>query len=114
MMVRTIDKRMVIVFDFDKTISDERLHSLCKKMRKENNEVWIVTARKENDFNIGVISPALNKMFVPMSNVIFCNEKPKEEMLQMVNADIYIDNISDEFESIIEHTNTIPLLWLGQ
>lgn len=105
---------MVIALDYDKTAENERLHNLVKKMRKDNNEVWVVTMRKDNEFNRGKIKPVLDKMFLSFGNVIFCDEKPKEEMLQMINADIYIDNIIDEFQSILEHTNTVPLLWLSQ
>ena len=105
---------MIVALDFDKTLDDERLHRLIKKMRKENNEIWVVTMRKDNEFNRNKLKPVLDKMFLCFGNVIFCDEKPKEEMLQMLNADIYIDNVNDEFQSITEHTNTIPLLWLNQ
>ena len=104
---------MVIAFDFDKTIADERLHRFAKKMKREGNEIWIVTMRSDSYFNRSVLNPTLGKLGLTEHNVIFCDEKPKEEILQMINADIYIDNISDEFESISGHTNTIPLLWLN-
>ncbi|HEY8659885.1 MAG TPA: hypothetical protein VIM07_00850 [Chitinophagaceae bacterium] len=104
---------MIVCFDYDKTISDIRMQSLCKKFRKENNEVWVVTMRKDNDYNRNIMKPVMDKLFLSFSNVIFCNEKPKLEMIQMLNADIYIDNISDEFSDISNHTNTIPLLWLS-
>lgn len=103
---------MIVALDFDKTFDDVRLHGLIKKMRKENNEIWIVTMRKDNEFNRNKIKPFLDKMFLSFGNVIFCDEKPKEEMLQMINADIYIDNISNEFESIMMNTNVIPLLFI--
>lgn len=102
---------MIIAFDFDKTLDDGRIQQLCKKLRKENNEVWIVTARKDNEYNKNIMKTVMDKLFISFSNVIFCNEKSKLEFLQMINADIYIDNISDEFQSISNHTNTIPLLW---
>lgn len=101
----------VYAFDFDGTIDDIRLQKLAKKLFKEGNEVWIVTARSDNDFNRKLLSPTLLKIGLSFYNVIFCNEKPKFEMLQGINADIYIDNISDEFEKIKNYSNTIPLLW---
>lgn len=104
---------MIIAFDYDKTIDDKRIQVLCKKMKQEKNEIWIVTARKNNEYNRNSMQEVMSKLFLSFSNVIFCNEKPKIEMLQVLNADIYIDNISDEFEAISNHTNTIPLLWLN-
>jgi hypothetical protein len=104
---------MVIAFDFDRVISDKRIQDLAKKMRSCKIETWVITMRKDNVFNRNVVYESIKNAGIGFGNVIFCNEKPKEEMLQMINADIYIDNISDEFESIINHTNTIPLLWLN-
>lgn len=101
---------MVIAFDFDSTLSDDRIQMLAKKMRA-GNELWVVTARSSNDFNKGVLKSVLNKLGLTEYNVIFCNEKPKWEYLKGINADIYIDNISNEFKTILNNTNTIPLLW---
>lgn len=44
-------------------------------------------------------------------NVIYTNNKPKIELIQSINADIYIDNITNEFRAIGDYTNTIPLLF---
>lgn len=102
---------MIIAFDYDNTISDMRLHNLAIKMRREKNEVWIITMRSEKEFNKNVLKTVLHKLFLTEYNVIFCNDKPKWELLKGINADIYIDNISDEFDSLRNHTNVIPLLW---
>lgn len=102
---------MIIAFDFDKTLSDVRLQRLAKKLIAERNEVWVVTMRRDDDFNNKFMKPTLDKLPLSKYRVIFCDNKPKFEMIQMINADIYIDNISDEFEYIKNHTNTIPLLW---
>ena len=100
----------VFAFDFDGTLSDERIQKLAKKMRA-GNEIWIVTARSDNEFNRGTLNPVLNKLGLTEHQVIFCNEKPKWEYLKGINADVYIDNASFEFETILNNTNTIPLLW---
>jgi hypothetical protein len=102
---------MIVAFDFDGTLDDVRLQKLAKKLVREKNEVWIVTARKENDFNKKAIYPTLQKIGLSEYSIIFCNERPKFEMLQTINADIYIDNITDEFEKIKNYSNTIPLSW---
>ena len=103
---------MVIAMDYDKTLSDIKLQGLAKKILREGNEFWVVTARKDNAYNKDIMKHVLDKLKLTEHQVIFCNEKPKWEMLQMINADIYIDNISDEFEAIKNFTNTTPLLWV--
>ena len=102
---------MVVAFDFDGVLDDIGMQNLAIKMRREKNEIWVVTMRSENDFNKNVLKPLLHKLFLTNYNVIFCNEKPKWELLKGINADIYIDNIEDEFEDLKSNTNVIPLLW---
>jgi hypothetical protein len=102
---------MVVCFDFDGTVDDKRMQRIVLKMVRDRNEVWIVTARKENKFNKGILQPVLDRVGLTEHNVIYCNEKPKWELLKGINADLYIDNISDEFQTLKEHTNIIPLLW---
>ena len=101
----------IFAFDFDNTFSDLRIQDLAKKLIREKNEIWIVTARRENDFSKNIIIPIISKIGLSEYNVIYCGDKPKFEMLTAINADIYIDNISDEFDKIKNHSNTIPLLW---
>ena len=103
---------MVYAFDYDGTIEDQRLVELALKLKREKNEIWIVTMRRDDNFNNEKMKFLLGKLFMTKYNVIFCNDKPKWEYLKAINADIYIDNISDEFETIKNHTNTTPLLWV--
>lgn len=105
---------MVVAFDFDKTLEDFRFQRLCKKLRKEKNEIWVVTARRDSEYNRKIMKPVMDILFLSFSTVIFCNNKPKIDFLKTINADLYIDNISEEFDSISNNTNTIPLLWLSQ
>jgi len=102
---------MTVAFDFDGTIDDTMLQSLATKLRSERNEIWIVTMRRNDEFNNSVINKVLSNIGVSKLNVIYCNNKPKWECLNAINADIYIDNITDEFEVIKDNSNTIPLLW---
>lgn len=101
---------MVIAFDFDGTLDTPYVKQLAKKFRR-NNEIWVVTARNENDFNREKLRSTLNELMLTDLSVIYCNERPKWEVLMAINADMYIDNITDEFYNILKHTNTIPLLW---
>ncbi len=103
---------MVYAFDFDKTLDDIMMQELAIKLSKQGNEIWVVTMRSDNEFNNKILKPVLDKIGLSRFNVIFSHNKPKWEYLQAINADIYIDNITDEFEIIKNHTNTIPLLWV--
>lgn len=102
---------MIIAFDFDGCLDDKRLKILAKKMVHEGNEIWIVTARSENEFNKEKISPVLKELMVSEYQVIYANGKQKWELIQGLNADIYIDNITSEFQNIMNYTNTVALLF---
>ena len=92
-------------------MSEVIIQSLAKKLIEEGNEIWVVTMRKDNEFNNKIINPILKKINLTKFNVIYCNDKPKIEMLEMINADIYIDNLSTEFDNILRGTNIVPLLF---
>lgn len=102
---------MCIAFDFDGVLTEECILDLAKKLINEKVEIWIVTMRKDNDFNNKILMEVLKELGITNHRVIFCNNKPKVEMLEMINADIYIDNVNTEFENIVRHTNIIPLLY---
>lgn len=101
----------VICFDFDGVSSDKRIQQLIRKLVRDKNEVWIVTMRRENEFNKTKLKPVLQIAGLTEYNVVYCSDKPKLEMLEMLNADVYIDNQSDEFENILNYSNIIPLLF---
>lgn len=101
----------IIAIDFDGVLTDEWFLKLAKKLVKEKNEVFIVTMRSDNEFNNKRIEPILRELQLTKYNVVYCNKKPKLEMLEMINADVYIDNIDAEFHNILRNTNIIPLLY---
>jgi len=102
---------MIIAFDFDGVLTDIRMQIFAKKMRVERHEVWIITARRNNEYNKKIVEPILEKIGLFEGMVIYTDEKPKREYLKGLNADIYIDNIPDEINTINNYTNTIALLW---
>lgn len=102
---------MIYAFDFDGCLDDKRLRNLAKKIIREGNEVWVVTARKDNGFNREKIQPILNELRLSEYQVVYANDKPKWELIQGLNADIYIDNITSEFQNIMNYTNTVALLF---
>ena len=101
----------VIAFDFDGVASCSRIQSLIAKLKREKNEIWIVTKRSETDYNKNIIVPILDKLFLSEHQIIYTKNKEKWELLSGINADIYIDNIDEEFETIKEFTNITPLLY---
>jgi len=103
---------MIYAFDYDKTLDNLMVQELVIKLRKQGNEIWVVTMRSDNEFNNNLMKPILAKLGLSKYSVIFCSDKPKWEYLQGINADVYIDNISDEFEILKNHTNVVPLLWV--
>jgi len=103
---------MVYAFDYDGVADNLLIQDFIVKVRRNNNEVWIVTMRSDNYFNNNTLKQVLSKTGLSKLNVVYCNNKPKWEYLKAINADIYIDNINNEFEIIKNNTNTIPLLWV--
>ena len=102
---------MIIAFDFDGVLSSIKIQALAKKSIKEGNEIWVITARRENDFNKNILNPILQRIKLSEYRVIYADEKPKIEHLKTINADLYIDNNSKEFQHINNFTNTIPVLY---
>lgn len=102
---------MVYAFDFDGTLENEKVLKFARKLAIEGNELWVVTMRKDNEFNNKKLEPYLKQIGLSKHSVMFSDEKPKWELLNIIGADVYIDNISDEFEIIKNHTGAIPLLW---
>jgi 5'(3')-deoxyribonucleotidase len=104
---------MNLCLDFDGVLSERMMQNFVKKCMK-GNEVWIVTARKDNEHCRKVMKPVLDKLGLSFASVIFCNGKPKKDILVGINADLYIDNETIELSDINEHTNTIALLWYNR
>jgi len=102
---------MIVAFDFDGTLTDIKIQNLALTFVRSKIQVWVITMRKENEHNIKEVKKIIDKLHIPITNVIFCDEKPKLEFIEAINADLYIDNLNNEFSNIINHTNTIPLLW---
>jgi len=102
---------MIYAFDFDGTLDNFHVQNFCMKLRKSGNEIWVVTMRKDNEYNYNLMKPVLDKMYLSKSSVIFCDGKPKSDFLEVIRADVYIDNIDKEFDEIKSKTTTIPLLW---
>lgn len=102
---------MTVAFDFDGCLSSVKMQKLAKKLMKEGNEIWIITARSDNEFNRNKLQTILNNLLLSEHRVIYADEKPKIQYLSGINADLYIDNNSHEFYEINNFTKTIPVLY---
>lgn len=100
---------MTIIFDFDGVLTSIKIQQLAKKMILEKNDVWVITKRR-NDYNKEVLS-VCNKIGLNITKIIYTNRKRKGELIVALNADLYIDNIQEEFE-YLENTNTVGLLYI--
>ena len=101
---------MVVAFDFDGVLSSPEIQALAKKMIREKNDVWVVTKRNES-FNRDVIK-VCDKIGIPPQKVIYTNNQFKAEYIMGINADLYVDNITEEFDLINSVTNCTCLLYI--
>lgn len=101
---------MIFCVDYDGVADDPRVQRFIKKAILELNEVFIVTARRQNEFSENEMKFFLKNTGMQKEMIIFCDEKPKMEILFGINADIYIDNIDDEFQNILNSTDVLPML----
>jgi len=99
---------MIIAVDFDSCLSEANMQSFIRKARKSGNEIWVITKRREGEHNVDLFK-VLDKVGLSIGQVVFTNNKAKFDFVKALNADIFIDNESGEFEVINDYTNTIPL-----
>ena len=102
---------MVVAFDFDGVFDSIKMQGLIKKLKAERNEIWVVTARSDNEYNKKIVEAFLGKLGISKSSVIYAGGKRKVDFIEAINADIYIDNITDELSDINDSTNTIAVLF---
>ena len=100
---------MIIGVDYDDTLSDLKVAAFVKKAIKEKNEIWVITARGENDTLKDWILRELQKIGIHSSKVIFTNRRGKLEAIKALNLDLYIDNNSMEFYLINNQTNALAV-----
>lgn len=102
---------MIYALDFDGVLDNPLIQRLVLKLKRERNEIWVVTMRRDDAYNNDIIQIVLDKMYITKINVVYSNGKSKCQLLKAINADIYIDNVSTEFNQIKETTKIIPLLF---
>ena len=98
----------IIVFDYDGVLTNVSVRWLAKKMIAERNDVWIVTKRNDKMCDKDM-EKVLEFIKLPKAKIVFTSNKKKIEFLTALNADMFIDDKTDEFFDILNSTNTIPL-----
>lgn len=103
--------KMTVAIDFDGCLDSYKMQQFAKKLIVEKNEVWVVTKRREGTHNVD-LKKVLQLIRLPESMVIYTNGKDKAKLIMGINADLFIDNESAEFEYINNHSNTLALPYI--
>lgn len=90
-----------VSFDFDGTLSQEKIQDIAKEKLSNGDDVYIITKRSESQ---NVLDLA-EKIGIKKENVIFTNHEPKWSFIKDLGIDIHYDNVSDEVDEIKEKTN---------
>ena len=93
---------MRISFDYDGVLSTDKGKEMALNAIKNNDEVWILTARKEYD-NEAVYSTA-EKLGIPKSRIVFTNGKDKWSFVMRHKIDEHIDNNQEQIDKIRKNT----------
>ena len=93
---------MRISFDYDGVLSTDKGKEMALKAIQDNNEVWILTARKEYD-NEAVYSTA-DKLGIPKSQIVFTNGKDKWSFVMRHKIDEHVDNNQEQIDKIRKNT----------
>lgn len=99
---------MVIAVDFDETLSEYKVQEFIGRMKRAGNDIWVVTKRRTGQHNKDLFK-IVDKLGISRLKVIYTDEKPKLEFLEIVNADLFIDNSFDEFSVINNNCKTLAL-----
>lgn len=94
-----------VSFDFDSTLSKEKIEQFAKELVDRNFEVWIVTTRKDNEqtqfphSNDDLFETAI-RCGIKFSNIHFTNMKDKWEFLKDKGFIFHIDDDWEELKQI--------------
>ena len=101
---------MVIAIDYDGTLSTKKVQAFAKKAIMERHDVWVVTKRREGVHNADMME-VLKSVRLPPQKVIYTDGRSKYEFVTALRPDIIIDNETDYYEDIQNHTSTLPLIF---
>jgi len=102
--------------DFDKTLSKNNVQNYIKKLLKEGIEVWVTTARFDDEMvkthsphhNNDRLWEVINKLGIPHERVYFTNMELKADYLDNKDFIFHLDDDVIELE-FIEKTNVVGI-----
>jgi hypothetical protein len=105
---------MKVSIDFDKTLSENNVQNYVKKLLKEGIEVWVTTARFDDEMvkthspyhNNDRLWEVVNKLGIPHERVHFTNMDLKADYLDNKDFIFHLDDDTIELE-FIEKTNVV-------
>ena len=89
-----------VSFDFDGTLSQEKIQQIAKDKIQTGDDVYIITKRAKSKLVLDVAK----SLGISEKNVIFTNHKPKWTFIKDLGIDTHYDNVNDEVKEIEEKT----------
>jgi hypothetical protein len=90
-----------VSFDFDGTLSQEKVKEIAKEKIANGDDVYIITKRSEDDY----VKNIAKEIGIKASNVIFTNHEPKWSFVKKLGIDTHYDNVEAEVNEIKDKTN---------
>jgi len=89
-----------VSFDFDGTLSQDKIKKIAEEKIANGDEVYIITKRAEDDYVKGIAK----ELGIKASNVIFTNHKPKWSFIKDLGINKHYDNVEKEGKEIEDKT----------
>ena len=86
---------MKISFDYDGTLSRPDVQLIAKSLIDSGNDVWILTSRFKDDYNIDLIDVSF-KVGIPINKILFTEGDYKHKEYVKNNFDLHYDDRWDE------------------
>lgn len=93
---------MKVSFDFDGTLTEPSIREVAKSMIESGNDVWIVTARCDMNYNTDLIK-VCDYIGLPLDKVIYTNGDLKYTEYKKGGFELHYD---DEYDEVL-HINNI-------
>lgn len=99
---------MRISFDFDLTLSQPYIQSICEALIKNKHEIFIVTSRRTIDKTTGMpfmnsdIFFVANQLGIKEENIYFTEHEPKIDRLTELRINLHFDDDPEEIERLKE------------
>jgi len=90
-----------VSFDFDGTLSQDKVKKIAEEKIANGDDVYIITKRSEDDY----IKRVAKEIGIKASNVIFTDHKPKWSFIKDLGIDTHYDNVEKEGKEIEDKTN---------